>query len=144
MSARGKYLATAFLISSNRRRYGELVLLLKNDYVKQQKNYPKTLKYMYGLMVAFKPTRPTPVSGGRNEGINFGNVAVKPGTGGDADHSDGGCTGRNIECWCCGGGPHEKILSKTRLGQRRQRKYRRGQRRRNHRSATRRINHRSG
>ena len=45
--ARGKYLATAFLLSLYRRRYGGLILTLKNDYAKQQKNYPKTLTDMY-------------------------------------------------------------------------------------------------
>ena len=35
--ARGEYLATAFLLRSDRHWYGELILLLKNDYVKQQK-----------------------------------------------------------------------------------------------------------
>ena len=58
---------------------------------------------MYGLMVEFDPTRPTPVSGGRNEGMNFGNVTVESGTGGDGDHGGSGGTGRNIECWRCGG-----------------------------------------
>ena len=82
VSARGEYLATAFLLSLDRRRYGDLILSLKNDYANQQKNYPKTLTDMYGLMVAFEPTRSTPVSGGRNEGMNFGNMAVEPGTGG--------------------------------------------------------------
>ena len=62
--ARGKYLATAFLLSSDRRQYGELILLLKNDYAKQQRNYPSTLTYMYSLMVTFEPTRATPVAGG--------------------------------------------------------------------------------
>ena len=38
ISARGKYLSTEFLLSSDRRRYGELVLSLKNDYAKQQRN----------------------------------------------------------------------------------------------------------
>ena len=51
---------------------------------------------MYGLMVAFEPTRPIAVSGGRNEGMNFGNMAVELGTGGDGDHSGGGGTVRNI------------------------------------------------
>ena len=37
-------------------------------------NYPRTLADMYGVMVAFDPTRATPVSGGRNKGLNFGNV----------------------------------------------------------------------
>ena len=103
VSTRGKYLATAFLLSSYRRWYGELMLLLKNEYGKQQKKYPKTLTEMYKLMVAFEPTMPTPVSGGRNEGMNFGNVAVEPGTGGDRYHGGGGGTVRKIECWSCGG-----------------------------------------
>ena len=34
VSTRGKYLATTFMLSSDRRRYGELMLSLKNDYAK--------------------------------------------------------------------------------------------------------------
>ena len=41
------------------------------------KNYHKTLTDMYGLMVAFDPTRSTVVSGGRNKGMNFRNVAAQ-------------------------------------------------------------------
>ena len=96
-------MATAFLLILERLWYDELILLPKNDYSKQQKNYPKTLTDMYRLMVAFDPTRPTPVSGGRNKGMKFGNVAVEPGTEGDGDHGGGGGTVRNIECWHCGG-----------------------------------------
>ena len=102
-SARGKYLVTAFLISSYRRRYGELILSLKNDYAKQQKNYPKTLMDMYGMMVAFDPTRATAVSGGRNEGMNFRNVADEPRTKGDGEHVGFSATSRKIECWNYGG-----------------------------------------
>ena len=40
-SAREKYLATALLLSSDRRWYCKLILSLKNDYVKQQKTTPK-------------------------------------------------------------------------------------------------------
>ena len=69
--ARGKYLVTAFMLSSDRRRYGELILSLKNDYEKQQKNYPKNLTEMYRLMVVFDPTRPTPVSGGAERRCEF-------------------------------------------------------------------------
>ena len=58
---------------------------------------------MYGLRVAFEPTRATAVSGGRNKGMNFGNVAAEPGTGGDRDHGGGRATARKIECWRCGG-----------------------------------------
>ena len=91
-------MATEFLLSLDRRRYGELILLLKNDYAKQPKKNPKTLTDMYRPMVAFEPTRPKTVSGGRNEGTNFGNVAVKSGTGGDGDHGGGSGTERKIEC----------------------------------------------
>ena len=76
VSERGKYLATAFLLILDRRRYGGLILSLKNDYAKQQQNYPKTLTDMYGLMVAFKPKRARAVSGGQNKGINFGNIVA--------------------------------------------------------------------
>ena len=48
VSTRVKYLAIAFLLISDRRRYSELIISLKNDYVKQKKNYPKTLTDMYG------------------------------------------------------------------------------------------------
>ena len=47
--ARGEYLETAFLLSLDRRRYRELILSLKNDNAKQQRNYPRTLINMYGL-----------------------------------------------------------------------------------------------
>ena len=49
----------------------------------QKKIYPKTFTDVYGLMVAFDPKRATPVSGGgRNDGLNFGNVAVESETAG--------------------------------------------------------------
>ena len=102
MLAKGKYLATPFLISSDRCRYRDLILSIKNDYAKQQKNYPKTLTEMYELMVALYPTRPTAVSRVRKEGMNFGNVAVEPGTRGGGNHGGDGRV-RNIECWSCGG-----------------------------------------
>ena len=62
------------------------------------KKYPKILTDMYGLMVAFEPTRATPVSGGCNEGMHFGNVAVESITAGDGGHVSGGGTGRKFEC----------------------------------------------
>ena len=61
----GKYLATAFLLSSDRRQYGKLILSLKNVYAKQQSNYPRTLTNRYRLMVEFDHTRTTLVAGGR-------------------------------------------------------------------------------
>ena len=58
---------------------------------------------MYGLMVTFEPTRAIPVSGGCNEGLNFGNVAVESETTGDKGNGSGGGIGRKLECWRCGG-----------------------------------------
>ena len=52
---RRKYLSTMFLLSSDRRLYGELILSLKNYYYKQQRNYLRTLTDMYGLMVRLIP-----------------------------------------------------------------------------------------
>ena len=36
---------------------------------------------MYGLMVAFEPTRATAVYEGQNKGMNLGNILDEPGTG---------------------------------------------------------------
>ena len=107
--ARGEYLATTFLISSERHQNGELILSQKKTTKKKQGNYPKTLIYMYGIFVAFEPTRATLVARGRNKGMNFRNVfadSEDPGTG---DTSDGGNgAGRKLEFWHCGG-EHLKI-----------------------------------
>ena len=58
---------------------------------------------MYGLMVDLEPTRATPVSRGRNEGLNFRNVVAESETTGDGNHGSSGGIGRNLECWNCGG-----------------------------------------
>ena len=58
---------------------------------------------MYGIMVAFDPTRATLVSGGRNEGLNFGNVVANSKSTGDRDHGGGSGIGRKLKFWHCGG-----------------------------------------
>ena len=58
---------------------------------------------MYGLMVAFEPTRATPVAGGCNKGLNFDNVVTNSKTTGDEYHGGGGGIGINLKCWNCGG-----------------------------------------
>ena len=58
---------------------------------------------MYRPTVAFEPTRETPVAGGRNEGLNFGNVVTKPRATWNGDPSSGGGAARKLECWHCGG-----------------------------------------
>ena len=54
-------------------------------------------------MVAFYPTRETPVTGGSNKYLNFGNVVVESETAGDGDHDSSSGIGRKLECWYCGG-----------------------------------------
>ena len=54
---------------------------------------------MYVLMLAFDPTRATPVARGSNEGVNYYNVvADSEGTGNRYPGGDGGA-GRKLECW---------------------------------------------
>ena len=77
---------------------------------------------MYGLMVAFDPTRATPVSGGRSEGLNLWNLAVESKTTGNREHDSGSGIGRNIECWRCGGETHEKGLSEAFRGKKRKKR----------------------
>ena len=101
--ARGKYLAAAFLLISDRRRYRELILSLKNYYTKQQRNYLRTITDMYGIIVEFEPTRATAVAGGRKKGLNFGNMFANSEGTGDGDHVGGGVIGIKLECWKCGG-----------------------------------------
>ena len=52
-------------------------------------------------MVEFEPTRATSVSGGRNEGLNFKNVAVESKTSGYRDHGSGGGIGIKLDCCHC-------------------------------------------
>ena len=85
------------------RRYGEIILSLQNDYYKQQSNYPRTLTDMYGLMVAFNPTRATPVARGCNKGLNFRNVVADSKTTRYRDNGSGGGIGIKLECWKCVG-----------------------------------------
>ena len=103
ISTRVKYLENAFLLILDRRQYGELILSLKNNYAKHQRNYPIILTDMYRLLVALNPTRATLVAGGRNKGLNFGNVVADSEITEDGDHGGGGGIARNLECWNCGG-----------------------------------------
>ena len=58
---------------------------------------------MYELMATFDPTRATPVAGGSNGGLNFGNVVANSKDTGCGDYDGGGGTGRKLECWHCVG-----------------------------------------
>ena len=59
---------------------------------------------MYVLMVKFEPTRVAELTGGHNEGLNFGNfnTNTKDVGAGDVGIGDDG-SWRKRECWNCGG-----------------------------------------
>ena len=67
---------------------------------------------MYGLMVMFEPTRATPLAGGRNKGLNFGNMVANSKTTGDRDNGGVGGIEINMECWKCGGAHLKRNCSK--------------------------------
>ena len=50
---REKYLTIAFLLVSDLKRYGKLLLDLRNDFAKGQKNYPTTMRAEKSLMISY-------------------------------------------------------------------------------------------
>ena len=73
-TARQKYLAAAFLMGSDRQRYGSLIEYLENSFVKGNDEWPNTLNSFYALLMNWKKdqrfTRITSQYGGEN-GINY-------------------------------------------------------------------------
>ena len=58
---------------------------------------------MCGVMVEFEPTRVTPVTRGRNEGLNFVNVVANSKGKGNGDPGGVGIAGRKLKCLNYGG-----------------------------------------
>jgi hypothetical protein len=71
-----KYLACAFLMGSDRHRYGKLIEDLENDYTQGRDNYPKTVVDAYNLLVHWKqdPRNLMRVLGTSNDGVAFTNI----------------------------------------------------------------------
>ena len=57
-TAREIYLACAFVISSDLRRYGCLIEELENDYTKGNDNYPRNMAKAYQLLNKYKQWNP--------------------------------------------------------------------------------------
>ena len=53
-TAREIYLACAFVINSDLRRYGCLIEELENEYTKSNKNYPRNMVKAYQLLNEYK------------------------------------------------------------------------------------------
>ena len=57
-TARKIYLACAFVINSDLRRYGRLIEELENDYTKGNDNYPQNMVKAYQLLNEYKQWNP--------------------------------------------------------------------------------------
>ena len=75
-TAREQYMACAFLVGSDRDRYGKLVEDLENDHIQGSDKYPKTLTNAYSLLVHWKqsPKNLMRALGGNNDGLAFTNA----------------------------------------------------------------------
>jgi hypothetical protein len=74
---REEYLATALLLSSDRKRFGKLVEDIENDHIRGIDKYPKTILDAYSLLVHWKqdPKNLIRILGGvSNDGVAFANV----------------------------------------------------------------------
>ena len=52
--AQDRYLAVAFLLGSDRSRYGKLIENLENEFLQGRNNYPKTVTSAYNLLINWK------------------------------------------------------------------------------------------
>jgi hypothetical protein len=71
-----EYLACAFLLASDRKRYGKLIEDLENDHIQKNDKYPKTLVEAYNLLVHWKqdPKNIMRMLGAAVGGVTFANV----------------------------------------------------------------------
>ena len=68
-----RYLATSFILSADRSRYGRLIEGLENDYLQGQNNYPANLTSAYNLLTNWKqdPRNLMRSIGPINDGVSF-------------------------------------------------------------------------
>ena len=65
------YLALAFLIGSDQRRFGHLLKKLENDFSAGNDNYPKTLTDAYNMLLEWKDDPRLLIRMAGNDGISF-------------------------------------------------------------------------
>jgi hypothetical protein len=75
-ASQDKYLAVAFILGSDRNRYGKLIENLENDYTQGQNRYPTTLTSAYGLLTNWKQEARNNMRflGPTNDGVSFTNT----------------------------------------------------------------------
>ena len=72
------YLALAFLMGSDRNRYGRLLEKLENDFTAGNDNYPKTLTDAYNMLLEWKDDPRLLIRMAGNDGISFATHTVEP------------------------------------------------------------------
>ena len=58
MAAREEYLAISFLMKSDKKRYGSLLVDVENEYTRGIDSYPKTLSKAYDMLVNYRSAQP--------------------------------------------------------------------------------------
>ena len=71
------YLALAFLMGSDRNRYGRLLEKLENDFTAANDNYPKTLTNAYNMLLEWKDDPRLLIRMAGNDGISFATNTVE-------------------------------------------------------------------
>ena len=107
--AQNRYLAVAFMLGSDKARFGRLLENLENDYRQGQNNYPTSITAAYNLVTNWKqdPRSLISTSGPVNDGVSFTNVDSEHGEQDIALTNNGHTkSGRNklshITCHRCG------------------------------------------
>lgn len=80
--AQQQYLSVAFILGSDRSRYGRLIENLENDFLQGQNSYPKTVTAAYNLITNWKQdirNLMRAIGPIVNDGVNFANVAGEDG-----------------------------------------------------------------
>ena len=71
------YLALAFLMGSDRTRFGRLLEKLENDFTAGNDNYPKTLTDTYNMLLEWKDDPRLLMRMAGNDGISFATSMLK-------------------------------------------------------------------
>jgi hypothetical protein len=72
--AQERYLAVAFVLGSDRNRFGKLIEHLENSYLQGQNLYPRTVTAAYHLLTNWKQERLMPAMSSGNDGVTFANI----------------------------------------------------------------------
>lgn len=90
-----KVWAYRFLLSTDRARYGELLISLENDFQKGRDYYPRTIDAAYQMCLNYRRIE-APRNPYMGDGVNFNQVGTKDSDEDDSDDDDHGTTHNNV------------------------------------------------